>query len=199
MINIAVLAAIFVLPLLFPPISYSAMCGLAVESMVYERNRDMHLLKMTKSIEESTFETTESVNDQEFSAELEEQSLEESSQSETYQTEATFFQQKSEAEETQALEDEDAGDTLAEKASEESLEATEWTAKAAEEEGIYEMEIEEGDAEAAEAALEEGESEANGIASAFCNFIPFMNLICDAVGATIEVSTINLCGEEPAL
>ena len=173
----------------FPPISYLAMCGLVFQSMVYERNYDMHLLKMTQSIAESTLATTDSVKNQDVADELRQQSLEEAKQSEKYQSEATFFQQKSEEEQSQALADEDTGDALAEKASEESIEGTEWTTKAAEEEGIYEIEIVEGDSEVAEVAVLQEEIEEVGIATVLCNLIPFVDLACDAVGATIEVST----------
>jgi len=187
MINFFVFAFIVSIPLIVPLFSYSAMCGLTLESIIYEKNRDINILKMSEAITESTMDQSASVSDHELSVELNEKSESEAESSEKSQDEATLLEEESEEQEALAAKDEEMSDTLFEKGSEEQEEVAESTTKATKAEGFFETDMEEANSEAAEAATNEAEGEGSGIATLICNFIPFVDILCDAVGAAAEV------------
>jgi len=189
MINFFVFAFIVSIPLIVPLFSYSAMCGLTLESIIYEKNRDINILKMSEAITESTMDQSASVSDHELSVELNEKSESEAESSEKSQDEATLLEEESEEQEALAAKDEEMSDTLFEKGSEEQEEVAESTTKATKAEGFFETDMEEANSEAAEAATNEAEGEGSGIATLICNFIPFVDILCDAVGAAAEVGS----------
>ena len=145
-------------------------------------------MKMLQKLDQYAIEQSSSVEDEQLSMDLGEKSRSEATIAHQYQNEASLLEERSEEEEALAAKDEETSDALFDKASEEQAKATEFATKAAEEEGLYEAELEEANSEAAEAGMDEAEGDAGGIATVLCNFIPFVDIVCDTLGAASEVS-----------
>ena len=175
-------------PILFPFFTYTTICGLAVESFILQRNSAMNMVSMVKSIQESTMDETKSTNDNNLSMELEEESISEATQSKEFETKALIMKEKSEEEEANAMNDKERSGFLYEKAAEERNKEADFAAKAATEEGIYDVDMAEGDADVADVKSYELYGESDTIASSVCNMIPFLDIVCDIIGATAEVS-----------
>eukprot|EP00588_Corethron_pennatum_P002162 CAMPEP_0194285680 /NCGR_PEP_ID=MMETSP0169-20130528/30752_1 /TAXON_ID=218684 /ORGANISM="Corethron pennatum, Strain L29A3" /LENGTH=79 /DNA_ID=CAMNT_0039031863 /DNA_START=358 /DNA_END=594 /DNA_ORIENTATION=+ len=76
MIGLVVLSSIFAAPLAAPGLSYSAMCGLAAESVAHRRSRDAHLLAMVRAVGRSSAARSAGAADGDLALELEERSAE---------------------------------------------------------------------------------------------------------------------------
>uniref|UniRef100_A0A7R9ZA62 Uncharacterized protein n=1 Tax=Pseudictyota dubia TaxID=2749911 RepID=A0A7R9ZA62_9STRA len=167
--------------------SYWTVLGLASQSSRLRVSMDAKLVLMSESAAIATELDASSVRDHAAAADAEERAASDQEEAEDLEERAEEIRAKGEEDEALATADSAAGEAVAAKGVEEEAEAGAHTARAAEDELAHDADFAEATAEAAAAAESETEALQDAAAVAVCEFIPFLDVVCDAIGGAAEI------------
>ena len=168
-------------------VSYTTMMGLAAQSSRWKHAMEAELAQVAKLSAQAAAWQEAALDDKAASDALTKTSLAEQEQAELLQEEGDSLLEKGEADEARATTTEEEADGLTVEASETEVEASALFAEV----GVEEAEVVEDTTKAtknAALAAEDGTAaEADEAATAVCQFIPLVDVVCDVVGGIAAV------------
>ena len=169
--------------------SYVTVLGLAAKSLRYQSSMEAKLILMVESAARASDLDGVSVRDRSEAAELEGKAAADTDEAAELQEMASDLLEEAEEDEARAAADTAEGGTLSYRAAELEAEAGEHLARAAEDGTVLATD----EAESAFEALEAAELEAEALEDAslvvICEMIPFLDVLCDVVGAMAEIGS----------
>mmetsp|Transcript_43986 Transcript_43986/g.134009 ORF Transcript_43986/g.134009 Transcript_43986/m.134009 type:complete len:692 (-) Transcript_43986:73-2148(-) len=167
--------------------SYATIVGLAGQASRFSSSMNVHLVLMSDAtLQSSTLQTKAGFDADEASA-LEEKATADTERSGGLREEAAALRVQAEEDAASAAGDEAEAAALADEAGVATAEAEVQLAAAAEEEVLAETAEALAAEEAAAAAESEVEAAEDAAAVAVCEFVPFLDVLCDVVGAATEI------------
>lgn len=146
-----------------------------------------HILSMTQHSTTSSSLTSTSLSDHTKSSSLHQQSITSQTEAEELKQTANSLQAEAAKHELESKQDTQKASGHFKTSQSEQDELTSLEAKIATEEAAYEGEIEKATEEASLAAENVANTESDGVATSFCEFIPFVDVICDFIGGLSAV------------
>jgi hypothetical protein len=142
---------------------------------------------MTTHIQTSQSLSTQSTTDTTQANEYKSSSFTSKTQADEFYNEAQVLKLQSEEDESLSLQDEQKAQEFTSKAKEEKTSQEALKVKISSEEAIYKTEIEKASTEGTSASSNTINTESDGVATSICEFIPFIDIVCDIVGSIAAV------------
>lgn len=168
------------------------------ETLYFERQAIFHVQQMTYSLGRAAFFHSSSKTHQQSASEYRVKSSKDAEIGQSSLQKSIYMKEKSEKDASQAIIDEETRKAWGEKSASDGEQAALHISKAEEEEAAYDTLITEGEAESAIVARDEGLALEDVEAIALCEFIPFLDLLCDGIGGATEIGLHTKAAEETA-
>jgi len=179
--------------------SYATVIGLALQSYRFEQSATRHLLEMNNAALKAANLDSKSESDAALSVEKSARSEEQATAAEALSKHALVLEEESKEQAAAAEADRVSSAEFTTKMAEEESQAGVHEAAATAEEIIYDTDTKKALAEAAEAAELEARTEADGLATGFCEFIPGLDVLCDVIGGLsavrMETQSATIAGQ----
>ena len=168
-------------------VSYWSVMGLTIQSSRWEQAMNQKLLQMAQSAAKSAELLSASAENKELSMETKEKAAADQAEATELEEEATLLFEKSEADAALAAAEEIEMEGVKVEIAAEEEESAAHAAAAALDEVSFESEMTEGTADATEAARMEARAHGEEIGIGACEFVPFLDIVCDFVGGVTAV------------
>lgn len=167
--------------------TYMSMMGLSYQSYRSTQSMSGHLLQMTTHAEQSQSLSAQSTSDQTLANNLHQQSLTTQIEADELEQSASLLQKQAQEDQLQSIHDQTDASTYSDQVKAESSEAEALQAKIISEETLYESEIDKATSETTLASSDTFNTQSDTVATSFCEFIPFLDIVCDFVGGIAAV------------
>jgi len=167
--------------------TYSTMVGLCYQSLHSNQLMTHKILSMATESEQAASLSSLATKDEALSQKLAEEATLDETEAEAFLDQAAVLQDQSLRDEALAEGDYASANELKVQMSQEEAQLEAHTASAAEEQTIVEEETAKANTEVAEAAADYEEFVSDGYATAACEWIPFVDVVCDVVGGIAAV------------